>query len=68
MPIKSVIVDIGEDVVLYLKRKPGQGRPLEVGVKVLSDGTPEIWVTKDDAKEGIIHTWQGRPVFTSTCI
>jgi hypothetical protein len=68
MARQSIIVDLDEEVVLYLKRKPGQGRPLEVGVKVLSDGTPEIWVTKDDAKEGIIHTWHGRPVFTSTCI
>jgi hypothetical protein len=68
MPRERIIVGIDEGVVLYLQRKVGQGKPVQVMVRVLSDGTPEIWVTKEDAKEGIIHTWRGGPPCTSVCV
>jgi hypothetical protein len=68
MARERIIVDVDEDVELCLHRKPGQGMPVIVLVRVLPNGTPEIWVTKDDAKEGIIHTWRGWPTCTSVCI
>jgi hypothetical protein len=68
MPRQNIIVDLDEDVVLYLQGKAGQRKPIQVLVRVLSDGTPEVWVTKDDAKEGIVHTWRDRPACTSVCI
>jgi hypothetical protein len=68
MPRECINVDVDEDVELYLQRKPGQGRPVLVLVRVLPNGTPEIWITAEDAKEGIIHTWRGWPTCTSVCI
>jgi hypothetical protein len=59
----DIVVHRGEQLLLYLRTNEGEnGEPfhqVNVELRVLPDGTPEIWVRPEYIDAGIVHpdTW-----------